>query len=133
MASVSLLPRKEFEIHLDSGEVIKGKYSTWSVKRFCDRKKLPLSGLDTLLQADTATLDDVCLIILCAVEHTAREAGKPFSYTDFHVCNWIEEIGGLSSQVFADLMAHAGSETEQKKTGSQSSGTSSSESVIPQD
>jgi hypothetical protein len=132
MASINLLPRKEFEITLDSGDVIKGKYSNWAVKRFCDKKKVTLKGLSTILGEDTATLDDVCQIILCAVEHTARETGRPFSYTDFHVCNWIEELGGFDSQNFLDLVKHGGSEIEEKKTESQLTGQNISESVIPQ-
>ncbi len=116
MASINLLPRKEFEITLNSGEVIKGKYSLWSVKRFCDRKKMKLSELDTFMTQDSITMDDVCLMILCAVEHCKREAGLAFSYTDFHVCNWIEELGGLTSEGYVSLMNHAASEIEEKKS-----------------
>lgn len=116
MAKLDLLPRKEFVITLESGEKIMGKYSLWSVKRFCDKKKLTLSQLNDYLNADNIGLGDLCDIILGAVEHSQREAGQPFKYTDFDVCNWIDELGGITSDDYARLIAHAASQVEEKKT-----------------
>ena len=113
---LELLPRKEFEIHLDSGEIIKGKYSTWSIKRFCDKKSLSLADLDKKMNAENLTIDDLIEIILCAVEHKQRESGLPFIYKDFDVCNWIEEMGGLQSDDFMRLQSHAYSDLGEKKS-----------------
>lgn len=130
MAKLDLLPRKEFVITLDSGE-IKGKYSLWAIKRFCDKKGLSLMELQQRLTAEKSTMDDVIQTILCAVEHSQREAGKPFSYSDFDVCNWIEELGGIQSENFLKLQAHAYVEEgdEKKSPIDQSPGETSNESV----
>ena len=116
MAKLELLPRKEFEITLESGEIIRGKYSNWALKRFCDKKGLSLAQLQDRLNAENVTLDDVVQTVLCAVEHKQRESGQPFKYSDFDVCNWIEEMGGFDSEDFARLQRHAGPEVEEKKS-----------------
>jgi hypothetical protein len=118
-ATLNLLPRKEFEITLISGEVIKGKYSLWAVKRFCDKKGLSLKELQQRLTSEKTTFDDVIETVLCAVEHSQRENKKPFTYTDFDVCSWIEELGGMTSENYKLLQGHAASEmeeSEEKKT-----------------
>lgn len=116
MGTVELLPRKAFEIKLSDGKVIEGQFSLWSVKRFCDKQKLTLAQLGERLTAEKTTFDDVCQIVLCAVEYTSRKKEKPFSYTDLHACEWIEDLGGLTSDNYASLMAHAASgEVEEEK------------------
>jgi len=110
MAVLNLLPRKEFEITTDSGEVVKGQYALWSVKRFCDRKGLTLSKLADAMSEANVTFDDVTLLILCAVEYSCRKEKKPFTYTDIDCCDWIEQLGGLESENFANLQKHAASE-----------------------
>jgi hypothetical protein len=115
MAKVDLLPRKEFTITLDSGEVIKGKYSLWAAKRFCDKKKLTLKQLVERLTEENMTLDDLVENILCAVEHCQRESGLPFKYNDLNVCSWIEEMGGIGSDQYNLLVGHAFSELEPEK------------------
>ena len=115
MAKVELLPRKEFIITLDSGEVIKGKYSLWAAKRFCDKKKLTLKQLIESLSEENMTFDDLCENILCAVEHCQKEFGEKFKYNDFDVCNWIEELGGIGSEEYTKLVGHAFSELEPEK------------------
>lgn len=109
---LELLPRKEFEIHLDSGEVVKGKYSLWAAKRFCDKKRITLKQLTERLSDDQMTLDDLVENILCAIEHKFREEGKPLKYTDFDVCNWIDLMGPDN---FSKLQAHAYSELDGEK------------------
>ena len=115
MAKVDLLPRKEFTITLDSGEVIKGKYSLWAAKRFCDKKKLTLVNLFERLSEENMTFDDLIENILCAVEHCQKEEGLPFKYNDMDVCSWIEEMGGIGSEDYMKLSGHAFSELEEEK------------------
>ena len=123
MAVINLLPRKEFEITLNSGEIIKGKFSLWSVKRYCDKRKLTLQQLETQLKVENAEFEDICQMVLCAVEDASRREKKGFAYTDQDVCDWIEEMGGLMSDSYAMLMNHARSEDEEpageKKTEGQ--------------
>lgn len=129
MIKINLLPRKEFEIILDD-KTVKGKYGTWSGKRFCDIKGLTLPELFEYLKRGSS-FDDVCLQILCAVEYSCRKDGKPFSYTDIDVCEWIDEMGGIVSEDFKKLCLHASDEQEKKSlTDDQPSGGNTSEQLI---
>jgi len=118
MAQLELLPLKEFVITLNSGEIIRGRYSPWAIKRFCDKKGLSVAQLQDRLNAENITLDDVVQTVLCAVEHKQREAGLPFKYSDFDVCEWIEEMGGFGSEDFIRLQGHAETEVEEKNSES---------------
>lgn len=119
---LELLPRKEFEFTLKDGTKIKGQFSLWAVKRFCDKLKLSLSQLGERLGADKVTFDDTCQVLLCAVEYTARKNKLPFSYNDVDACDWIEELGGLDGENYLALMRHAHSEDEKKSQQDQLSG-----------
>lgn len=112
MAEIKLLPRKEFEILLASGEVIAGKYSLWSVKRFADKKGFTLMKLQEYMDKENMTLDDVCEILLCAIEYVCRKKNVPFTFTDIDACEWIEELGGMLGEKYLALTQHASSELE---------------------
>jgi hypothetical protein len=110
MAEINLLPAKEFEIILEDKSIIKGKFSLWSVKRYCDKKGLTLAGLENQLSQENISMDDLCVMLLCAVEHTSRVEKKGFAYTDMDVCDWIEQLGGITSEKYTMLMNHAKSD-----------------------
>lgn len=121
MASIVLLPRKSFEIVLDDKSVVRGQYSLWSVKRYCDLKKLSLAQLEEQLSVENIALDDIVKLILCAVEYTTRKEKQGFGYTDVDVCDWIEQLGGITSEAYQSLIGHARSEdttepSEEKKS-----------------
>ena len=121
MAEIVLLPRKSFEIVLDDKSVVRGQYSLWSVKRYCDLKKLSLAQLEDQLSAENIALDDIVKLILCAVEYTYRKENKGFSYTDVNVCDWIEELGGITSEKYQSLIGHARSEDSTEESGEKKS------------
>ena len=109
---ITLLPRKAFEIKLADDSIIKGQYSLWTIKRYCDRKKLSLSQLSEQLSAENLSFDDICQLILSAVEYTSRKEKMPFPYNDIDACEWIDQLGGLGSDNFTALMNHAKSDEE---------------------
>lgn len=114
-ATINLLPRKEFEIVLEN-ETIKGQFGTWALKRFCDKKNLSLKEAGEKLS--DPGMSDVVDYILAAIEYSARKINAPFSYTDVHVCGWIDELGGIQDEKFVSLFNHSAGETkEEKKTG----------------
>lgn len=120
MASINLLPRKEFEITTDEGTVIKGKFGTWSLKRFCDNREITLGQLQAK-KPEEFTLSDVVDLILYAVEQKARETSQPFSFTDVHACSWCDELGGIFGAEVTKLFNHQASDVkqeEEKKTES---------------
>lgn len=112
MAEINLLPRKAFEITLDDKSIVKGQFSLWSIKRYCDKKNLSLSGLSEQLTAEKISFDDVCMLILCAVEHCSRVDKKGFAFTDMDACDWIDQLGGVTSDKYNSLMNHGRSEED---------------------
>lgn len=121
MATLKLLPRKEFEITLDSVNdtapvVIKGKYGTWALKRMCNKRGYVTLQAFRDAVSESISLDDILEIVLCAVEQKAREDNAAFSWTDVHAGMWIDEIGGTNSENFASLFNHFKDEREEKKT-----------------
>jgi hypothetical protein len=114
-ATLNLLPRKEFEITLKDGSIIKGQFGTWALKRFCDKLKYSIKQAGDHL-GDPA-MADVVEYILCAVEHTARKTKQPFEFTDVDACDWIDQLGGWQGETFVKLFNHsAGEDTGEKKT-----------------
>lgn len=115
MASINLLLRKEFEITLNDGSVIKGQFGTWALRRYCDKMGYTLKTAGEHL--GDPGIGDILEYILAAVEYKARQTGAPFSFTDVHVGSWIDELGGITGVDFVKLFNHSGEEqTEQKKT-----------------
>ena len=110
---VTLLPRKEFEIRLHDN-VIMGQFGTWALKRFCDLRGYSLSDVAKAFTGEKA-FDDMIVFLLCAVEYKCRLNNEDFFYTDVHVCEWIDEMGGIDSPEFAGLFNHANSDDSKKK------------------
>lgn len=108
MATINLLPRKEFTITLDSGTVIKGQYGTWALKRYCDKNKLTLKQVGERLS--DPSLNDAIDYVLCAIEYSARKEGTPFSMTDVQLCDYIDELGGWQGEEFNKIFAHSADE-----------------------
>lgn len=111
VATLNLLPRKCFEITLTDGSIIKGKFGTWALKRFCDKKSLTLEEAGEKLRDLTGFTD----YLLYAVEGVMRQSGEACPYTDVQCCDWIDQLGGLSSAVFLQLIAHTTEEAEEEK------------------
>jgi hypothetical protein len=119
MAEIKLYPRKEFEIILEDGTVIKGQFGTWALKRFCDKQGLTLQSAAERL--GNPGIGDIIEYILSAVEYACRKVPKEFPYNDVDCCSWIDELGGIQSENFVKLFKHSGDEapaTEEKKTDS---------------
>lgn len=115
MATLNLLPRKEFEITLDDGKVIKGKFGTWALRRLTDKRGATLQESGAILNTLPGLLD----YILYAVEYVSRKNQQGFAYSDIDVSEWIDEMGGIEGAEFGNLTRHInGEETpaEEKKT-----------------
>lgn len=113
---LELLPRKEFEFILDSGNVVKGKFGTWAAKRFCDKKQISIVQFIEKFhpeKIEEITFDDVTLLILCSVEYSHRKENKgPFPYTDIDACEWVEGLGGFGGEDYGRLFSHFASDVE---------------------
>ncbi len=114
-ATINLLPRKEFEITLEDGTVIKGQFGTWALKRFCDKINCELEDIGERFKKPK--IGDIFEFLLAAVEYRARLKGDPFSYNDVHAGDWIDQLGGPEAPEFARLFNHAADGAkEEKKT-----------------
>jgi hypothetical protein len=134
MITINLLPRKEFEIVLESGETVPGKFGTWATKRFMDKKKYSLKQYQELIASGDISMDDVCVIILSAIESKHLTEGKKFIYNDQHLCDWMDQSGGFYGDQWVALLTHSFTIDEEKKSQeTDSSGTILNKSAIQQD
>jgi len=136
MNTLTLLPRKTFIITLDDGTEIKGQYSTWALKRFCDHLNCTLSQLFEKLKEPT--LDIMFMYILSALEYSARIEKKPFSYTDVNISQWIDDMEGNAIDNLVVIFNHSADQdlNEEKKSlteGSNQNGQTSRESITVQE
>lgn len=112
---IELLPSKEFELHLSSGNVVKGKFGTWVVQRFCIKRNISLIDFMEKFSPDGISklrLDDITDLFLCCAEYIARKEKVKFEYTDLDACEWLEEMGGINSELYNKLFGHFGSDIE---------------------
>lgn len=115
---LDLLPRKVFEITIDE-KVIRGKFGTWALRRFCDIKKLSLTALNERFLKQDTSLSDVLTMVLCAVEYQCRIDKIPFEYNDLDVSEWVDELGGIYSVAVGNLFNHAGPEEPEEAPDSE--------------
>lgn len=132
MAELKLLPKKEFEIILDNGKVIPGKFGTWAVKRYCDIKKIPFEELSK--KEDNSDIpffqriNDAVDLILAAVEYSFRLNKKPFEYEQADGYEWMDQ---LSTDGLVNLLDHAAGE-KKNQPANQQNGMISKEVSTPQ-
>lgn len=101
-----LTERGYYQIILSDNTIVPVRFSTWTLKRFCElRNNLTLNQLFDVLGGGGATLNDFVLLILCAAECAALEKKVPFTYTEFDACNWIDDMGGMASAKFKEMVA----------------------------
>lgn len=115
---LELLPSKEFKFKLESGLEISGKFGTWAANRLSLKKGWNLTTLMTFMSdTENLTLDDIIQLILCTVEYKWRKDQKgSFPYSDIDACEWLEEFGGIDSELFVKLINHFASDlTDEKK------------------
>jgi hypothetical protein len=106
MIELKILPDKGFELVLEDGKIIAGRYSYWAEKRFAAKHKLSIIQLGDLFSQDNInklTPEQVVDIALCSVEYMCRSNKEPFTYTDIDMCNWMEK---MSAQDCSRLISH---------------------------
>lgn len=92
------------EIELSDGKKIGLRFSTWTIKRFCE-----LNGNLTLPQylqkvvENEFTMAELISLILCGAETYCKSKKMPFAYTDFDVSEWIDDLGGIGSEKLSEI------------------------------
>lgn len=88
----------------EDGTEVELLFRTWTFKRFCE-----LNGDITyqqMIEVLTAGIGikHMAQLLLCASEYYHIKNKKPFAYTDFDACEWIDELGGLNAAAFVDVI-----------------------------
>lgn len=96
--------RGHFELTLSDGKKIPMRFCTWSLKRFCQLQKIGPSDIGDALSGETS-LDAIVNLMKSAAEYPLYKEGITPNFTEFEVCEWIDDMGGMSSQKLQDVMA----------------------------
>jgi hypothetical protein len=95
--------RGHYELKLSDGTSIPMRFCTWSLKRFCQLQGIgPAEIGEVLTGADT--LDAITNLLRAAAEYPLYKEGITPNFTDLDVCDWIDDIGGMSSPKFNALI-----------------------------
>lgn len=73
------------------------KWGTWAMKRFCELENKSLLDLINILSSGAFELGTIVHIIQAAAESGCKTLNVPIQFDEVQVCDWIDEVGGLSS------------------------------------
>ncbi len=95
--------RGHYELKLSDGTSIPLRFCTWSLKRFCQLQGIGPSDIGEALSG-TQTLDAIINLLRSAAEYPLYKEGITPKFTDIEVCDWVDDLGGLGSEKFQDIM-----------------------------
>ena len=96
--------RGQFELTLSDGKKIPMRFCTWSLKRFCQLQGIGPSDIGEALSGQTS-LDAIINLLKAAAEYPLYSQGITLNFTDIEVCDWVDDMGGMASKRFQDVMA----------------------------
>ena len=96
--------RGHYELTLSDGTKIPMRFCTWSLKRFCQLQGIGPSDISVALSGNES-LDAITNLLKAAAEYPLYSQGITPTFTDIEVCDWIDDMGGLGSNKFQDVMA----------------------------
>ena len=99
--------RGQFNLSLSDGKVIPLRFCTWSLKRFCQLQGIGPSEIGEALSGQTS-LDAIVNLLRSAAEYPLYKEGISPTFTELEVCDWIDDMGGVSGKQFQDVMAALG-------------------------
>jgi hypothetical protein len=80
------------------------RFCTWSLKRFCQLQGIGPTDISDALSGNQS-LDAITNLLKAAAEYPLYSQGITPSFTDIEICDWIDDMGGLGSKKFQDVMA----------------------------
>lgn len=95
--------RGHYELTLSDGEKIQLRFCTWSLKRFCELQGIGITEIGEALSGEN-TLNAVINLLKASAEYPLYKQNITPSFTDIDVCDWIDEIGGITSPEFMKIM-----------------------------
>jgi len=113
--------RGHCELTLSDGKKVPMRFCTWSLKRFCQLQGIGPSEIGDALNG-ASSLEAIVNLLKSAAEYPLYSQGITPAFTDVEVCDWIDDMGGLGSKKFQDVMTalsesmNSGLEEKAKKT-----------------
>jgi hypothetical protein len=114
--------RGQFELTLSDGKKIPMRFCTWSLKRFCQLQGIGPSEIGEALSGQ-ASLDAIINLLKAAAEYPLYSQGITPTFSEIQVCDWVDDMGGMGSQKFQDVMSAL---SESMNSGIESTSTKSS-------
>mgnify|MGYP006296152569 CR=1 FL=1 len=99
--------RGHFELTLSDGKKIPLRFCTWSLKRFCQLQGIGPSEIGEALSGQTS-LDAIVNLLRAAAEYPLYKEGITPDFSEMEVCDWVDDMGGVSGKQFQDVMAALG-------------------------
>jgi hypothetical protein len=96
--------RGHYELKLSDGKSVSMRFCTWSLKRFCQLQGIGPSEIGEALSGN-ATIDAIVNLLKSAAEYPLYKEGVTPSFTDIEICDWIDDIGGMGSPKFQEIIA----------------------------
>jgi len=96
--------RGQFELTLSDGKKIPMRFCTWSLKRFCQLQGIGPSDIGEALSGQTS-LDAIINLLKAAAEYPLYSQGITPTFTEIEVCDWVDDMGGMASKKFQEVMA----------------------------
>ena len=96
--------RGQFELTLSDGKKIPMRFCTWSLKRFCQLQGIGPSDIGEALSGQTS-LDAIINLLKAAAEYPLYSQGITPSFSEIEVCDWVDDMGGMGSKKFQEVMA----------------------------
>lgn len=92
-----------YTLKLSDGSTIEIAFTTWVFKKFAQSKSLSVDGLLDYISKNLLKTEDMLALMLYGAEFMALKNNKPFEYTDFHACGWLDDMGGLTSTKLKEM------------------------------
>ena len=99
--------RGHFELTLSDGKKIPLRFCTWSLKRFCQLQGIGPSEIGEALSGQTS-LDAIVNLLRAAAEYPLYKEGITPDFSEMEVCDWVDDMGGVSGKQFQDVMSKLG-------------------------
>lgn len=103
--------KAEYNFTLENGTEIKLRFATWVFREFSQAKGFSvdellnyLAGTNEEGQRRKFKTEDLISIMFFAAKYVVIIEGGTFTYTDLDVCNWVDELGGITSPKVTELV-----------------------------
>jgi hypothetical protein len=96
--------RGQFELTLSDGKKIPMRFCTWSLKRFCQLQGIGPAEIGEALSKESS-LDAIINLLKAAAEYPIYKEGSTPSFTEIEICDWVDDMGGITGQKFQDVMS----------------------------